>query len=599
MAFSWYTSHFQSLFYDDRFLPSVVTLSLVVVAWMLCYNGCRSRKGSSQGAKTSSTTEPFNQVYDADVIVVGAGTAGASIATSLARQGRHVKLIEREWGMVDRIVGELMQPGGIRVLERLGLGECAKGQATGSIDVNGYAVIRKVSSNEGHDEDDCGGSGKSKSEDLILTYPQRDPQTFLEYFGFNKEDPIQSPDDGLRPKGRSFHNHLFVDQLRQAARKESRVECIKGSVRKLLTEKEIVDVKQHPLPGDRLPNEDAAGGVKYVDNETGEERHVAAPLVITCDGMYSTFRRHLHDGKAVTVSYFLGLVLKHEKDQPPLPYPGRGHVVLADPVPILLYQISATETRILVDIPRDVKENQDMETYLRNHVCPQLPIQAQECFLNACKEQEPVIMPNKFLPARPPLMKRATLLGDSWNMRHPLTGGGMTVALKDVECLVNLLQDVDFSDEAAVSGALEQYRKDRLYHASTINVLANALYEVFSTPPQNKETRQRLQEACKLYMSLGSCFSAGPVGLLSGLTPRPEVLSAHFFAVALHATSHAVRPIPTWTKLRQSYDLMHLACKIIMPLLDVENATLLTWYPIKKTVDFIFPWSNMKIGQIV
>lgn len=32
------------------------------------------------------------------------------------------------------------------------------------------------------------------------------------------------------------------------------------------------------------------------------------------------------------------------------------------------------------------------------------------------------------------------LLGDTLNMRHPLTGGGMTVAIRDVEAVLNLLE---------------------------------------------------------------------------------------------------------------------------------------------------------------
>jgi squalene monooxygenase len=36
----------------------------------------------------------------------------------------------------------------------------------------------------------------------------------------------------------------------------------------------------------------------------------------------------------------------------------------------------------------------------------------------------------------------ALLLGDAFNMRHPLTGGGMTVALSDCSLLAELLRPV-------------------------------------------------------------------------------------------------------------------------------------------------------------
>jgi len=40
----------------------------------------------------------------------------------LARDGRRVVIIERDLKEPDRIVGELMQPGGCRALNTLGLG---------------------------------------------------------------------------------------------------------------------------------------------------------------------------------------------------------------------------------------------------------------------------------------------------------------------------------------------------------------------------------------------------------------------------------------------------------------------------------------------
>ena len=64
---------------------------------------------------------PSSKEEDADVIVVGAGILGNAMATSLARDGRKVLLIERDWSQPDRIVGELLQPGGFRALKRLGL----------------------------------------------------------------------------------------------------------------------------------------------------------------------------------------------------------------------------------------------------------------------------------------------------------------------------------------------------------------------------------------------------------------------------------------------------------------------------------------------
>ena len=53
--------------------------------------------------------------------MVGAGVLGSAISAVLARDGRRVTVVERDLGEPDRIVGELLQPGGYRALKKLGL----------------------------------------------------------------------------------------------------------------------------------------------------------------------------------------------------------------------------------------------------------------------------------------------------------------------------------------------------------------------------------------------------------------------------------------------------------------------------------------------
>jgi 2-polyprenyl-6-methoxyphenol hydroxylase-like FAD-dependent oxidoreductase len=56
-----------------------------------------------------------------EVVIVGAGVLGSTIAAVLARDGRRVTVVERDLVEPDRIVGELLQPGGYRALKKLGL----------------------------------------------------------------------------------------------------------------------------------------------------------------------------------------------------------------------------------------------------------------------------------------------------------------------------------------------------------------------------------------------------------------------------------------------------------------------------------------------
>ena len=64
-------------------------------------------------------------------------------------------------------------------------------------------------------------------------------------------------------------------------------------------------------------------------------------------------------------------------------------------------------------------------------------------------------------------------------MRHPLTGGGMTVALSDAQLLCDMLRPLpDFSDALATARTTAAFYTRRKPLSATINTLANALYRV-------------------------------------------------------------------------------------------------------------------------
>lgn len=67
------------------------------------------------------TDSQCDQAEDPEVIIVGAGVLGSAMAAVLARDGRRVTVVERDMKEPDRIVGELLQPGGYRALKELNL----------------------------------------------------------------------------------------------------------------------------------------------------------------------------------------------------------------------------------------------------------------------------------------------------------------------------------------------------------------------------------------------------------------------------------------------------------------------------------------------
>lgn len=95
-------------------------------------------------------------------------------------------------------------------------------------------------------------------------------------------------------------------------------------------------------------------------------------------------------------------------------------------------------------------------------------------------------MPNSFLPSVVQggnefgSKEGVFLVGDAWNMRHPLTGGGMTVAFNDVVLLRDFLAQIeDFSRWDEIGQGLRRWHWDRKPLASTVNILSVALYDLF------------------------------------------------------------------------------------------------------------------------
>lgn len=190
-------------------------------------------------------------------------------------------------------------------------------------------------------------------------------------------------------------------------------------------------------------------------------------------------------------SCFVGLVLENCE----LPCANHGHVILGEPSPVLFYPISSTEIRCLVDVPGQKVpsiSNGEMAKYLKTVIAPQVhkyrgstnslqtsardifqreqefishstnlmqvPHELHNAFIAAVDKGSIRTMPNRSMPAAPYPTPGALLMGDAFNMRHPLTGGGMTVALSDIVVLRNLLRPLrDLNDAPSLCKYLESF----------------------------------------------------------------------------------------------------------------------------------------------
>lgn len=118
-----------------------------------------------------------------------------------------------------------------------------------------------------------------------------------------------------------------------------------------------------------------------------------------------------------------------------------------------------------------------------------MPPNLQAALLKALPTDPLRRMVNQFLPGVPQhdasfTKQNILLIGDSWNMRHGVTGGGMSVALQDVVILRTLLKRPDGPE------LLQNWRKFRQcifgpwYNqrkglAASVNLLSVLMYDLF------------------------------------------------------------------------------------------------------------------------
>ncbi|KAK3617188.1 Squalene epoxidase [Elasticomyces elasticus] len=479
--------------------------------------------------------EEARRVYhEADVVIVGAGILGCAIAVALGNQGRSVILLERSLKEPDRIVGELLQPGGVAALEKLGLRECL--DDIDAVKVSGYDVIYY-------------------GEEVRIQYPAN-------VVAGGEDVPVEkSRTDEMRgmkrkrPEGRSFHHGRFVKRLREKAMQNANVTVVEAAATDLV----------------RCSYTDKILGVEATVG--GQPDSFFGDLTIIADGYASKFRKEFRKDLPVARSKFWALELIDAR----LPMPNHGHVILGEGAPVLLYQIGTHETRALIDVPENLPSASvaagGIKGHLRNVVLPSLPEMVRPSFELALDNDKLRSMPCSWLPPTTNKAPGIIMVGDAMNMRHPLTGGGMTVALNDAVLLSDLLSVAavpTLDDTKLVLKQMRDFHWQRKGLTSVINILAQALYSLFAADdPQLKS----LQMGCFRYFQLGGNCVDGPSGLLAGIIRKPFVLFYHFFAVALYAiwiyiTSAGLASLPL--RLIGSPGIFWKACTVLFPYIYSE-----------------------------
>ncbi|KAF1942807.1 SE-domain-containing protein [Clathrospora elynae] len=474
----------------------------------------------AEATRTSDYREERRRVHhEADIVIVGAGIVGCAAAVAFGKQGRSVILLEKSLKEPDRIVGELLQPGGVNALEKLGMRDCL--DDIDAIPCYGYQILYD-------------------GEPVHIPYPNN----------------LLTSTPSKPPEGRSFHHGRFISKLRAKARATPNVTVVETTVSSVV-------------------KSDHTGHVVGVSCQTaGTNDYYFGAVTLVADGYASKFRKEYLPHQPQVRSKFWGL----EMIDAELPCPNHGHVILTDAPPILIYQIGTHETRILIDIPENLPSASPKAGGVKNHmlnvVLPNLPACVQPSFRAAIEAGKLRSMPNSFLP--PSTQKQAGLiiLGDAMNMRHPLTGGGMTVAFNDVVTLSTLLSPSavpNLEDSDAVLSALGTFHWQRKSGSSVINILAMALYSLFAA---NNASLNLIKKGCFRYFQMGGRYVEEPCGMLSGLITSPWMLIYHFFSVAFYAVWVRLQEVELWMApyvlFVESFMVVWTAALVIGPYLIAE-----------------------------
>lgn len=447
-----------------------------------------------------------------DVCIVGAGVSGATMAAYLGKNGIRVAIVEKNMSEQERIVGELLQPGGVAQLEKMGLASLLEGFDAQPIE--GYALFHG-------------------NENFSVSYPKQSGKTL---------------------EGKGFRNGKFLQTIRQHITTFPTVTIIEAAATDLVFQNQQIV------------------GVNYSYKNDETKHTVLASLTIVCDGMFSNFRQSLSANTKKVSSYFLGMVLKNCE----LPFKNHGHVILGHASPCLVYPISSEETRVLIDFPgaEPPRKSPELVHYLEHEIASQMPPSIRKSFLEAVEEGKFKVMPNHYIPATPNLKEGAVLLGDSLNMRHPLTGGGMTAAFSDINTLGSRLVAIkNWSDKAEIQHVVIDFYANRHLHNSTINILADALYGVMGN--------EALKIACFDYLKQGGLKAEEPISILSAVSRDRLLLLRHFFAVAMFGAKNSFKYPLGWQSFAQAKRMMKDAIAIVAPLINNERPNMALRYALK------------------
>ena len=334
-----------------------------------------------------------------DVIVVGAGPAGAATAILLCERGRHVLVVDRATFPRPKLCGEYLSPESARILDRLG--------ALKAIDAAGATPLRG----------------------MRITAPDG---TVLEarYRAVDGRRPYR---DHALALSRSVLDAILVDRLRALP----------------VDFREGVRVTDLVIEGDRV------AGVEMLD-ATGRRETLAAPLVIAADGRVSVVAhrlgcRHPHRLQRIAlVTYVTGLADCRDV----------GEIFVDPPDYAILNPLAADRINMSLVVPlaHVGPWRGRLETFFASRV-KQLTHLARRVRGAECLAPIEAMGPLAY-EVTAPAHGGVLLVGDAAGFYDPLTGEGVFTALRGAELAAEIADRALTRGDVSVAG-LGEYRRAR------------------------------------------------------------------------------------------------------------------------------------------
>ncbi len=349
-----------------------------------------------------------------DVVIVGAGFTGSTLAEALADGQRKIVVLEARAGRNPRFAGELLHPTGVGVLDSLGL--LSPLRAVGGRRVRGFCVLRDA-----------------------------------------RDEPLRLPYDevpGGRPDGLAIEHQAMVDELRREAIARPGVEVRCG--------RHVTDLVRD--------------GGRVVGVRTDDGREQRASLVLGAEGRHSRLRGLLGIAPRQRLVSMNAAVLARDAELP-APGFGHVFLGAWGPILAYEIAPGEVRMCLDLPVGEERGAPAVIARLRREHA-PFVPEPLRGALLRALDEGAIDLAACHAISTDRCTAPGIALVGDANGCAHPLTAAGMTLCLNDVRLLRDGLGGLDLGDRGSVDAALARYQDERRRFARAREILTDALYDV-------------------------------------------------------------------------------------------------------------------------